>query len=84
MEEIDEMRNGIIINTLTSIDFVELVNCGGNILEVFDGFFCHNLECNPYTDFVTDMSEKKRFVQITKKRFTLKSSYKDWSISLRW
>ena len=42
------MRNGIIIDTLTSVDIVEIVECGG-ILEVFEGFFCHNLEYNPYT-----------------------------------
>ena len=58
LEEINRMRNGIIIDTLTSIDVVEIVKCGGVILEVFEGFFCHNLEYNPYTEFVTDMFEK--------------------------
>ena len=58
-EEINRMRNGIIIDTLTSIDIVEIVKCGGVILEVFEGFFCHNLEFNPYTEFVTDMFEKR-------------------------
>ena len=58
-EEINRMRNGIIIDTLTSVDIVEIVKCGGVILEVFEGFFCHNLEFNPYTDFVTDMFHKR-------------------------
>ena len=58
-EEINRMRNGIIIDTLTSVDIVEIVKCGGVILEVFEGFFCHNLEFNPYTEFVTDMFEKR-------------------------
>ena len=58
-EEINRMRNGIIIDTLTSVDIVEIVKCGGVILEVFEGFFCHNLEYNPYTEFVTDMFEKR-------------------------
>ena len=58
-EEIDRMRNGIIIDTLTSVDIVEIVKCGGVILEVFEGFFCHNLEYNPYTEFVTDMFRKR-------------------------
>ena len=53
------MRNGIIIDTLTSVDIVEIVKCGGFIFEVFEGFFCHNLEYNPYTEFVTDMFEKR-------------------------
>ena len=59
LEEINRMRNGIIIDTLTSVDIVEIVKYGGVILEVFEGFFCHNLEFNPYTEFVTDMFEKR-------------------------
>ena len=58
-EEINRMRNGIIIDILTSVDIVEIVKCGGVILEVFEGFFCHNLEYNPYTEFVTDMFQKR-------------------------
>ena len=58
-EEINRMRNGIIIDTLTSVDIVEIIKCGGVILEVFEGFFCHNLEFNPYTEFVTDMFQKR-------------------------
>ena len=59
LEEINKMRNGIIIDTLKSVDIVELVKNGSVILEVYEGFFCHNLEFNPYTDFVTDMFEKR-------------------------
>ena len=62
LEEINRMRNCIIIDTLTNIDIVEIIKYGGIILEVFEGFFCHNLEFNPYTEFVTDMFEKKRFI----------------------
>ena len=59
LEEINRMRNGIIIDTLTSVDIVEIVKCRGVILQVYEGFFCHNLEYNPYTEFVTDMFEKR-------------------------
>ena len=55
------MRKGIIIDTLTSIDIVEIVKCGGVILDVYEGIFCHNLEYNPYTEFVTDMFIKRDF-----------------------
>ena len=58
-EEINRMRNGIIIDTLTSVDIVEIVKYGGEILEVYEGFFCYNLEFNPYTEFVTDMFQKR-------------------------
>ena len=63
LEEIDRMRNGIMKDTLTSVDIVEVVNCGGVFLEVYEGFFCHNLEYNPYTDFDTDMFEKQDLVK---------------------
>ena len=59
LEEINIMRNGIIIDTLTSVDIVEIVNCGDVVLEIYEGFFCHNLEFNPYTETVTDMFEKR-------------------------
>ena len=59
LEEINRMRNGIITDTLTSVDIVEIVKYGGIILEIYEGFFCHNLEYNPYTEFVTHMFEKR-------------------------
>ena len=46
------MRNGIIIDTLTSVDIVEIVKYGGVNLEVFEGFFCHNLEYNLTQNFL--------------------------------
>ena len=49
LEEAIRVRNGVIIDTLTIVDIVEIVICGGVILEVFEGFFCHNFEYNPYT-----------------------------------
>ena len=61
LEEINRMINGIIIDTLTSVDIVEIVKCGGVILDVYEGFFCHNLEFNPYTEFVTDMFNKRDY-----------------------
>ena len=38
LEESNRMRNGIILDTLTSADIVEIVKCGGFMLEVFEGF----------------------------------------------
>ena len=59
LEEINRMKNGRILDTLTSVDIVEIVFYGGIFLEVYEGFFCHNLECNSYTEFVTDMFVKR-------------------------
>ena len=56
------MRNGIKKDTLTSADF-EILTYGGNILEVLEEFFCHNLEYNPSTQFFIDMFEKRDLFQ---------------------
>ena len=53
------MINGKKIDTLTSVDSVEVVKYGGIVLEVFDGFFHHNIEHNPYTEFVTVLFQKR-------------------------
>ena len=58
-EEINGMRNGLIIDTLTSVDTVGILKCGGVSWEII-GFFCHNLEYKPYTEFVTNMFEKRK------------------------
>ena len=59
LEEISRMRNYIIVDTLTSVDIVEIVKCGGIVLEVFLGFFCHNLEFNLFSQIVTETFEKR-------------------------
>ena len=43
-----------MIDTSTSVGIWENVKCSGIIFEVFEGFFCHNVEYNPYTEFVTE------------------------------
>ena len=40
VEEIKRMRDVIIVDTLTSVHIVEIVRCGGVILEVYEGLFC--------------------------------------------
>ena len=61
LERIKRTRNGIIMDSLTSVDMAAIIKCGGSILEVFEGFFCHNLDYNPYTEIVTDMFGKRDF-----------------------
>ena len=54
------MRNGIIGDILTSVDIVNMVKKGAVVLEVYEGFFCHKLEYNPYTEIVTDICLKPK------------------------
>ena len=43
LEEIKGMRSGLILDTLTAVDIVEEVRCGGVILEVYEGFSLRDL-----------------------------------------
>ena len=61
LEESNRMRKIIIIDTLTIVYNVDIVHCGGISLEISEGFFCHNLEYNPYSEFVDDMFDKRDF-----------------------
>ena len=38
-EGIIRLRNRIVMEILTSVDIVKIVECGGNILEIYEGFF---------------------------------------------
>ena len=84
LEEINRMRNGIIIDCLTSVDIVEIVKCGGVVLEIYERFFCHNLEYNPYTEFVTDMFKKRDLFKSQGKDLLQNLVKKNRIISLRW
>ena len=53
------MRIGIIIDVLTNVDIVEIVQCGGISLEIFQDFFYQTLENIPNTEFVINMFEKR-------------------------
>ena len=61
------MRNGILTDTLTSVDTVEIIKYGGIVLKFLEGCFCHNLEFNPYTEFVTDVFEKRDLFKTPRK-----------------
>ena len=53
------MRNEITIDTLTSVDIVEIAKYGGISFEVFEGFFCHNREYKPFKEFLTGTFDKR-------------------------
>ena len=65
LEKINRMRNGVIIDTLTSVDIVVMVK--GVISELFEGCFCLSLEYNPYTEFFTDMFERRELFKSQEK-----------------
>ena len=38
-KEVNRLRNGIITDTLTSIDIHEIAGIGGTVFEIFEGVF---------------------------------------------
>ena len=59
------MRNGYIIDTLTSVDIQEIVKIGGQVIEIYDGvIYRENFKVSP-------------FRKVIEKLFALRQKYKD-------
>ena len=47
--EVDRMRNGYIIDTLTSVDICEIVKMGGEVFEIYESvIFRENFKLSPF------------------------------------
>ena len=63
--EINRMRNGYNIDTLTSVDFQEVVKIGGKVKEIYEGvIYRENFKVSP-------------FRKVIDKLFALRLKYKD-------
>ena len=63
--EINRMRNGYIIDTLTSVDIQEIVKIGGKVIEIYEGvIYRENFKISPF----------RRVIDIL---FKLRKKYKD-------
>ena len=63
--EVNRMRSGFIIDTLTSVDIQEIVKIGGEVVEIYEGvIYRENFKVGP-------------FRKITEKLFALRQKYKD-------
>ena len=63
--EVNRMRNGFIIDPLTSVDIQEIVKIGGKMIEIYEGDIYHeNFKISP-------------FRKIIKKLFSLRQKCKD-------
>ena len=63
--EINRMRNGVLIDTLTSVDIQEIVKIGGKVIENYEGvIYRENFEVSP-------------FRKVIDKLFALRQKYKD-------
>ena len=63
--EVNRMRNGYIIDTLTSVDICEIVIIGGKVIELYEGvIYRENFKISP-------------FRKVIEKLFALRQKYKD-------
>ena len=63
--EVNRMRNGYIIDTLTSVDIQEIVKIGGKVVEIYEGvIYRENFRVSP-------------FRKVIEKLFALRQKYKD-------
>ena len=63
--EVNRMRNGYIIDTLTSVDIQEIVKVGGQVIEIYEGvIYRENFKVSP-------------FRKVIEKMFALRQKYKD-------
>ena len=47
--EVNRMRNGYIIDTLTSVDIYEIVKTGGRVIEIYEGvIYRKNFKISPF------------------------------------
>ena len=61
----NRMRNGYIIDTLTLVDFCEIVKIGGRVVEIYEGvLYRENFKISP-------------FKKVIEKLFALRQKYKD-------
>ena len=63
--EVNRMRNGYIIDTLTSVDNQETVEIGGKVIEIYEGvIYRENFKVNPFRKVIENL-------------FALRKNYKD-------
>ena len=68
--EVNGMRNGYIINTLTSIDIQETVKLGGRVVEIYEGVISReNFKISPFRKVIEEL-------------FALRQKYKDEHVDL--
>ena len=68
--EVNGMRSGDIIDTLTSVDIQEIVTIGGKVIEIYEGtIYRENFRISP-------------FKKVIEKLFALRQKYKDEKIDL--
>ena len=54
--EVNRLRNGYIVDVLTSVDIQEIVRIGGKVIEVYEGvIYRENYKVSPFRDFIKNL-----------------------------
>ena len=54
--EVNRMRNGYIIDTLTSVDIQEIVKIGGKVVEIYEGvIYSENFKISPFRKVIENL-----------------------------
>ena len=54
--EVKRLRNGYIIDTLTSVDIQEIVKIGGKVVEIYEGvIYRENFKTPPFRKFIKEL-----------------------------
>ena len=55
-KEINRMRNGYIVDTLTSVDIQEIVKIGGKVIQIYEGFiYRENFKVSPFRKVISKL-----------------------------
>ena len=85
-DDIIRFRNGIIHDTLSSVDIKSIVKAGGRIIKIYEEIvYEKNLEIDPYKEFVTRLfafgkKEEKNKVGDTLVKLRVKSRIVEFSL----
>ena len=62
------MKNGYIIDTITSVDIQELVKIGGKVIRTYEGvFYRENFKISPFRKFIEKLFTLRKKNKIEKK-----------------
>ena len=59
--DINRMRNGYIVDTLTSVDIQEIVKIGGKVIQIYEGvLYRENFKISPFKKVIDELFELRQ------------------------
>ena len=73
--EVNRMRNGYIIDTLTSVGVQEIVKIGGRVIKIYQGvIYRENFKISPFRRVIEKLFALRKKYKDEKKRFNARVS----------